>query len=52
MSTDPALRFFNQANRTSHENWDFDVTGYLQRSATDLYNAIAQSARELDEQDD
>jgi hypothetical protein len=49
MSTDPALRFFNEANRTSYENWDFDVTGYLQRSATDLYNAIIRSAQELDD---
>lgn len=49
MPEDPALVFYNQANRTSHENWDFDVTGYLQRSATDLYYAIARSARELDE---
>jgi hypothetical protein len=46
---DPALVFFNQANRTSHESWDFDTTGYLQRSATDLYLALRRAAQESEE---
>lgn len=50
MSGDPVLVFYNQSNRTSHENWDFDVTGYLERSAAGLLYDIQKANREFEDQ--
>ena len=43
LKDDLVLRFYNQAHRTDHPNWDFDTTGYLQRSTTDLFNSILRT---------
>lgn len=51
MATDPALVFYNQSNRTDHADWSFDTTGYLQRSTTDLYNAIKKTIDEEEKSD-
>lgn len=49
--SDRALDFYNQSNRTSHESWDFDTTGYLQRSASDMVYCIDKAIRETEAQD-
>lgn len=51
MSRDPVLDFYNQSNRTDHENWDFDITGYLERSMSETFYWIKQAIRE-DESND
>lgn len=51
MPSDRALEFYNQSNRTSHESWDFDTTGYLQRSTTDMVYSIEEAIRESEPQD-
>jgi hypothetical protein len=51
MVPDPALDFYNQSNRTSHSNWDFDVTGYLQRSSTDMLYSIKKAIEDSESQD-
>lgn len=37
MTGDPVLDFYNQSNRTDHPNWDFDTSGYLERSMSETY---------------
>jgi hypothetical protein len=43
MSRDPVLDFYNESNRTDHPNWDFDTTGYLERSMSETLYWIKQA---------